>query len=286
MSKDVFALAREIRKRFNDGDARLPVLPEAVIEVRKIVQDKEKGAADIAKAIASDATLSTTVLRIANSARFKSGGHEIRNLPMAIQRLGGRKTLQLLTAISSQLHLAVKEKKLQCVLRESTRHALLVATASQHLAKLIGSVDPEEAFMGGMLFDIGVSAIICAVPDEIAGYSEQEVHQVLRQLHREMGGRLLTYWDMPDAFIALASHHGVEADDRPRENLIDLIDAAQFLLNSMGHASPFDTIPDGMDALHYPSIKRLGANETHLAAVEIELEDGFNELQEILNLTA
>jgi len=286
MSKELFVLAGEIRKRFSDGDARLPVLPEAVIEVRKIVQDKEKGAADIAKAIASDTTLSTTVLRIANSARFKTGGNEIRNLPMAIQRLGGRRTLQLLTAISSQLHLAVKDKKSQKVLRESTRHAMLVATAAQHLAKFIGSVDPEEAFMGGMLFDIGVSAIICAVPDEIASYSEQEIHQVLRQLHREMGGRLLTYWEMPDAFIALASHHGVEADDRPRENLIDLIDAAQFLLNNMGYTSPFDTIPEGMDALHYPPIKRLGANETHLAAVEIELEDGFNELQDILNFTA
>jgi len=283
MSKDIFALAQEIRQQFSKGDARLPVLPEAVIEVRKIVQDKEKGAADIAKAIASDTTLSTTVLRIANSARFKTGGYEIRNLPMAIQRLGGRRTLQLLTAISSQLHLNVKEKNLQRVLRESMHHALLVATAAQHLAKLIGSVDPEEAFMGGMLFDIGVSAIICAVPDQVAAYSEQEIHQALRQLHREMGGRLLTYWEMPDAFISLASHHGVEADDRPRENIIDLIDAVQFLLNSMGYASPFDIIPEGIDALHYPPIKRLGISETHLAAVEIDLEDGFEELQELFN---
>ncbi|MFQ5519407.1 MAG: HDOD domain-containing protein, partial [Mariprofundus sp.] len=231
MNKDVSALAKEIRKRFSDGDARLPVLPEAVIEVRRIVNDAEKGAADIARAIASDTTFSTTVLRIANSARFKTGGHEIRNLPMAIQRLGGRRTLQLMTAISAQLHMAVKDAALQKLLRESTRHSLLVAAAAQHMAKLIGSVDSEEAFMGGMVFDIGVSAIICAVPDEIEGCSDEAVHHILRQLHREMGGRLLTYWEMPDAFIALASHHGVEADDRPRENLIDLIDAVQFLLS-------------------------------------------------------
>ncbi len=281
MNNDAHAIAEEIRCRFRDGDARLPVLPEAVIEVRKIVRDEQKGAADIARVIAKDTTFSTTVLRIANSARFKSGSHEIRNLPMAIQRLGGRRTLQLMTAISSQLHLAVKDKALQTLLRESAQYSLLVSVAAQHLAKLIGGVDPEEAFMGGMLFDVGVAAIICAVPDEIAACGSQQSHKILRQLHREMGGRLLTYWEMPDPFIALASHHGVEADDRPRENLIDVIDSVQFLLAGNNHMPPFDDIPEGVDAWHYPPMQRLGLNETHLAAVEVELEDGFEEMQGI-----
>jgi len=278
---EAFELAKIIRQRFQDGDAKLPVLPEAVIEVRKIVADESKGAADIAKVIASDSTLSTTVLRIANSARFKSGSTEIRNLSMAIQRLGGRKTLQLLTAISTQLHLSVKNKELQLLLREASKHSLLVAVAAQHLARLVGSVDPEEAFLAGLLFDVGVPAIICAVPDEIVKCDEETRKYLLRQLHREMGGRLLTDWQMPDAFISLASHHGVEADDRPRENLIDLIDAVQFLLHSTGIELPFDEVPEGMEALHYPPVKRLGLNETHLAAVEVELEDGFDELSDI-----
>lgn len=284
MSQDTFKLATEIRRRFRDGDARLPILPEAVIEVRKIVKDEEKGAADIARVIGSDTTFSTTVLRIANSARFKTGNHEIRNLSMAIQRLGGRRTLQLMTAISSQLHMAVKDKALQTLLRESTQHSLLVATAAQHMAKLVGSVDPEEAFMAGMLFDVGVSAIVCAVPKELASCSLEESHYILSQLHREMGGRLLTYWDMPDSFISLASHHGVESDDRPRENLIDLIDSVQFMLADSGHKLPFDDVPEGIDALHYPPMQRLGLNETHIAAVEVELEDGFAELQGIFSL--
>jgi len=281
MNRDTHQLAEKIRRRFCDGDARLPVLPEAVIEVRKIVQDEQQGAADIARVIAADTTFSTTVLRIANSARFKSANQEIRNLPMAIQRLGGRRTLQLMTAISSQLHLAVKDKRLQALLRESAQHAIWVAVAAQHLARLLGSVDPEEAFMGGMLFDVGVAAIICAVPDEIAGCSSAQSHQILRQLHREMGGRLLTYWNMPDAFVALASHHGVEADDRPREHLIDVIDAVQFLLAARGQQPPFDDVPEGVDALHYPPMQRLGLNATHLAAVEVELEDALEEMLQI-----
>jgi len=278
---DTHALAKLIRQRFQEADPRLPVLPEAVIKVRRILQDESKGAADIAKVISSDSTFSSTVLRIANSARFNPQRHEIRNLPMAIQRLGGRQTLHLMTAISSQMHVAVKNKHLQDILRRATRHGLVVATAARHLAALLGSVDPDEAFLAGMLFDVGVPAIICAVPEELSDSDEAECLEILRRLHREMGGRLLTYWDMPDSLIALASHHGVEADDRPRENLIDLIDAVQFLLQGQQHELTFDEVPEGMDAAHYPPLKRLGVTPTHLAAVEVELEDGLEELQAI-----
>jgi HD-like signal output (HDOD) protein len=279
---DTNRLAIKIRQRFLDGDARLPVLPEAVIKVRKVVADESKGAADIAGIISSDSTFSTTVLRIANSARFNSGGGvEIRNLSMAIQRLGGRRTLQLLIGISSHLLMTVKDPALQQLLRRGTQHSLRLATAAQHLARLTGCVNPEEAFLAGMLVDIGVSAIICAVPDEIRQCDAQNQLHVLKQLHREMGGRLLTYWDMPGAFISLASHHGIEADDRPRNNLIDIIDAIQFLLHEMGHENPFDDIPDSLDALHYPPMKRLGITATHLAAVEVEMEDGLDELEAI-----
>lgn len=280
---EVHELAAIIRQKFREGEAKLPVLPEAVIEVRKIVADEDKGAMEVAKALSKDSTLSTTVLRIANSARFKTGGAEIRNLSMAVQRLGGRKTLQLLTAISSQLHFAVKNKELQQLLRQGSKHSLMVAVASQHLARIMRCVDPEEAFLGGMLFDVGVAAMICAVPEDIVRCEPSERIKLLRQLHREMGGRLLSDWQMPDAFISLASHHGVEADDRPRENLIDLIDAVQFMLKGMGYELPFDDVPEGIDTLHYPPIKRLGITETHLAAVEVELEDGMLELGEILH---
>jgi len=277
---DTHELAKLIRQRFQEGDPRLPVLPEAVIKVRKMVQDESKGAADIAQVVGSDTTFSSTVLRIANSVRFNPQGHEIRNLPMAIQRLGGRQTLNLMTAISTQMHVTVKNKHLQDILRRSTKHALLVATAARHLADLIGGVDPDEAFLGGMLFDVGVSAIISAVPEELAGSSEEECVDLLKRLHREMGGRLLTYWDMPDAFIGLATHHGVETDDRPRENLIDLIDVVQFLLHPQ-HDLTFDDVPEGIDILNYPPVRRLGVTPVHLAAVEVEMEDGLEELQAI-----
>ncbi len=275
---DASDLAGLIRRRFREGDARLPVLPEAVIEVRRIVGDERKGAADIARVIGGDPTLSSSVLRVANSARFRASGAEIRSLPVAIQRLGGRRTLELLVAISSRLHMAVRERALQAMIRECNDYCLRVAIAAQHLARLSRAADPGEAFLAGLLFEIGVPAIISAAEKELASCSEADRLGVVRALHREMGGRLLTLWEMPDIFAAVATHHGIEADDRPHEALIDLVDAACLLLVSLGRPSPFDEPPETTSLANAACARRLNITETHLAAVEVELEDACGEL--------
>lgn len=276
-------LAKTIRQKLANGEARMPVLPESVLKVKAIIQDERKGADDIARVIGSEPTFSTAVLRLANSARFRTTNHEIRSLPMAIQRLGGSKTLQLLIAVSAKLYLTVKDRSMQQLIRRSSRYSLLVATAAQHLARMVRSADPEEAFLAGMLFDVGIPAMLCAVPEEFKACSDEDKMELLKLLHREMGGRLMHQWDMPDVFASVAAHHGIEADDRPREKLIDYVDAACFLLQMAGHPAPFDDIPEGIEPLHHPPMKRLGITETHLAAVEVELEDGLAELESIFD---
>jgi len=282
MSQNALQLAKVIRERFNSGEAKLPILPEAVMKVRDIVNDENRGAADIAKVIGDDPTFSTTVLRIANSAKFRSGGHEVRNLPMAIQRLGGNQTLQLLIAISSKLHMQVKNKELKKILRTVSQHSLLVAVAAQQLAQLLRSSSPEEAFLAGIIHDVGVPAVVCAVPEELAVCTPSEQLLVIQELHREMGGRLLNSWNMPDIFASVASHHGIESDDRPLDKLIDFIDAADYMVQRSGNSVLFDAIESSIKPEQFPAIQRLNITETHLAAVEVELESGLEELQGIL----
>jgi len=282
MSLQQHQLAKMIREKFNSGEAKLPLLPEAVIKVQRIVKDESKGAADIAKAIGDDPTFSTTVMRLCNCAQFNPRGHEIRSLQIAVQRLGGRKVLQLMTAVSAKVHINVKNKELQDVLRKSSQHSLMVACAAQHLAKLIGTADPDEAFLAGMVHDIGIPAVVSAAEHELAAIDPETRLETIRALHREMGGRLLSYWNMPDIFATVASHHGIESDDRPNERLIDYIDTADLLIQRDAHPVMFDAVPEGMEISNFPSVTRLGATEIHIAAVEVELEDSINEMQQAL----
>ena len=73
----------------------------------------------------------------------------------------------------------------------------------------------------------------------------------------------------------------LERFDLEVDKLIDLVDTADFLVQRAGHSYALDPISETIDVHHYPPFLRLGATETHLAAVEIELEDGFAELKDI-----
>lgn len=274
------ALAEMVRKQLIAGNIRLPALPESMFEVKKILDDEEKGAADIAKVIKSDQALSTAVIRIANSSRFNSRGIKTSNLPMAIQRIGGKRTFEVLIAISSKVLLQVKDKQLQENIRKSFQHAQAVAVASQEIARCLRDPASEEAFLAGFIHDIGLPAVICAVPDELLALSVHERESVLDSLHREVGGRLLAMWGMPSALIEIASYHELEGDDRPSGKLIDYVDAANFLVNRMKAAALGEA---ECDFIQSPAIARLGMSEAVLISVEMEVEEAVEELQSVMS---
>ncbi|MBN4058382.1 HDOD domain-containing protein, partial [Mariprofundus ferrooxydans] len=60
------------------------------------------------------------------------------------------------------------------------------------------------------------------------------------------------------------------------------VDAANFLIQSHGHKVLFDAADD-IDPMNYAPIQRIGAGETHLAAVEIELEDAVKHMETALS---
>ncbi len=283
MSLSSEEIAARIRQKFNAGEARLPVLPDAVFKVRNIIADDSKGSIDIARAIAENPAFSAAVLRIANSARFNPSRHEIRNLPMAIQRIGSRQVLQLLLAISSRLYMQVKQPELQDAIRRNFNHSLAVAVAAQHLAQMIPQVSPEDAFITGLLHKIGVPTVICAVPDEMMACDAGRRIEILQKLHREMGARLFHYWNLPDIFTKVILHQGVESDDRPRDKLIDFVDAGSYITQHLGHEPLLDHAPEHVDPLQCLAIKRLGVSESHVAAIEIELDDSLEEMQRAFN---
>ena len=277
-------LAETIRKKLLADEIRLPALPESVFKVKNILADEEKGASDIAKVIKSDQTLSTAIIRIANSSRFNTGNTKINNLPMAIQRLGGKRTFQLLIAVASKILLQVKNKSLQAIIRKSFQHSQLVAVASQEIARISRDPGAEEAFLAGLLHDIGIAAIVCAVPDELLKLSDEEQRFVLNNLHKEVGGRLLSSWGLPASLVDVASHHEIESSDRPGGNLIDYVDAGHFIVHSSGLSTASKNAYEDVDPMEYPPIMRLDLNEAKLISVEMEIEEAAEELNSAMDI--
>ncbi|MDX8401906.1 MAG: HDOD domain-containing protein [Mariprofundaceae bacterium] len=278
MTGHVDETARAIREQFKSGDFRLPVLPAAVLQVQKMANDDSHGAADIAGVLEQEPSMAATIIRLANSAQFNPTGKEIRNLPFAVQRLGPRKAAQLLFALGSQMIVPVASSGLQSLLAHVNEYSIRTAVAARHLAHLIKACDPDDAFLAGMLHCIGIPALIHAAGKEIVALPEDIRQATIEQLYRETGARLLVFWEVPHSLVNVASYHGIEADDRPKDKIIDFVDAGAFIVQQLGFPAPFCNDDSNIDMASFPPIQRIGATDTHIAAVEIELEDAFQEI--------
>ncbi len=267
------SLTAAIRKTLISGKMRLPILPESILKVKDILTDKERGAADITQAIKNELTLTAAVLRIANSSCFNSSGRTIKSLPVAIQRLGGKRTFQLLVAVSSKLLLQVNNKTLQSVIRSSFQTSQLVAVAAQGIARSLNDPNDSQAFFAGLVHNIGIPAMITAHPKEILALSKDDQDVLIESLHREVGAYVLSLWGMDEALQDVASYYGVESIDRPNRQLINYIDAANYIILNMENDS---------DPMNCPAIKRLELTPARLMSVSLDIEDAMEEMKSVM----
>lgn len=274
-------ITENIRRRFERGEVKLPVLPEAVAKISAIAKDPRKGAVDVAKVLADNPTFSLTVLNLANSARFNVSGYEIRSLPVAVQRLGMQRTLQLVIAIASRMYLQVKDARLKDVIYRSSDHALKVATAAQQLAQKMMTAEAEEAFLAGLLHDVGVPTVACAAQHELAKVPPGGQLKIVQMLHRQMGARLLRQWHLPAIFATVALHHGIESQQRPKDVLIDYVDAADCIVQHAGHKVMFDAVTT--PPLACAPGQRLGLDKETILTVETHLDEAIAELRQAFN---
>ena len=130
----------------------LPSLPDIALRAMRLAEDPDWDLKKLEQTIRRDQGLAARFLRLANSAFF-GARCTITTLDRAINLVGITRVQSVLLAAGLEgLHQSKKSNFKGRILWE---HALAVACMSQYLAKQSGIGDPEEAFMAGLLHDIG-----------------------------------------------------------------------------------------------------------------------------------
>lgn len=269
-------LASRIRNKLNEGSFRMPAIPDTVAKVQQLISGNDYSVADIAAIVHKDTTLAAVVIRLANSAHFNTTGKEIRNLSMAIQRIGMEALPKLLLSVSSRMFCKVKQPALRKLVQQDQDHALIVAVAAERVAHVSGMANPADTFMAALLHDQGKDVLIMAIPDELAEVSSQECLEILDIFHQEMGARLLHKWGLPEEFVLVAQHHETESNDRPKLPMLDCVDAA----NAMVHCMEPDSEECRVETMAHPAVKRLRLTDIDMADIEISIEDQLAELRQ------
>ncbi|WP_404368933.1 HDOD domain-containing protein [Marinobacter sp.] len=195
-------------------DIQLPILPEVTLRVLGACQ-QEDSYRKISDIICTDTALVARVLSLANSSLYGRPG-EIRSIEQALLRLGtDRIRTLILTVALRQLLFDLGADQWQ-QLRDFWRHSLTTALTARALATLTRYPSADEAFMLGMVHNVGELIALKIAPGE----SQQEYLND----QAEIGARFAIAWGLgPMAADAMRYQQEPPASIRDAAHLVKLI---------------------------------------------------------------
>lgn len=217
---------------------RLPSLPQALIPVLDATRADEADFQSLARAILQDAGLSSRILQVANSPYYYRGS-TCRTIDRALFSLGLDTVRSLaLTAAIQQLFGSFGTLH-RHYLRTIWRRALSTATMARVLATLTRHPRPDEAYLAGLLIDIGRLIRLSEDPNRYGPMLETAADDLeLTEAERstygthygELGAECLEAWGL-GRFIADAVRHHLDPPDRVRDahHLVKLVNLAHTL---------------------------------------------------------
>ena len=221
--------------------------PQFVVETLRKLNDPTSNASDVAASLSRDEGLVLRTLKLANSAAYGMT-RNIADVSEAIALLGFKNISNIVLAASVY---SVMDKGLSGYALdrgELWRHSLTAAHACRYIAQSTKKVPPEEAYVGGLVHDVGkvilndyvrfgYGIIVKMVEEERVTFTDAEL-KVLGFNHTAVGALLVERWDLPKRYYySTLLHHNpnnLEAEQMEFQPLVDVVCVANSMCLMMG----------------------------------------------------
>lgn len=227
----------------------LPTLPSIVYELNRVINDPMSSTSDIERLMANDPSLTTKVLRLANSAYYAIPGG-VSNLQRAIAYIG-YDTIQQLVLSASIIEALDGKFSGPFDLNQFWKHSVGVAMAAETTARYVHYKTPADLFTCGLVHDMGKIAMYNVAQEEFLGILEvarennlsiTEAEERVGALgHAQIGFELSLKWRLPTLIQAsVMNHHRVDSRLRGAiSSEMNLVVDIVFLSNLLIHALEF-----------------------------------------------
>ena len=200
----------------------LPAAPVILDKALKLTSDVQSDINDISRNISADQTLAAKVIRLSNSplyGRIK----RISSLNEAIRVLGFNQIKSIIiTATTFQVFQSGTHTRIANILWE---HSLATALGARLIVQKFGCLDKEEAYLCGLLHDIGKLVLLKIIPhtyekiiDQVKETNLPFIQVENKELgfnHVDVGNKLLTQWDFPEDLASqIATHHSINPNQK------------------------------------------------------------------------
>jgi HD-like signal output (HDOD) protein/signal transduction histidine kinase len=270
---------QEIRNRLSA--ARLPAMPHILGKLMEQCQNEDAGMSELAKLVSQDAGMTGKILSVAHSSAYHRGGQKV-GLEQSLLSLGIDmiKTLVISESVFQTFNNFDAFKNLD--LRGFWKHSLAAAIIARRAAKKMGYPNIDEAYLAGLLHDIGRLALLVVSPQAYAFHFQTQddenlcaVEQRLLQItHSEAGSLLIERWRL-DSFIADSVLYHHEPADRieTAHPLIRIVYLAHLLASQDEHAPAIES-----------AVSRLGIDRGDVHALTEGVADEINRAADCLGI--
>lgn len=245
----------------------MKVLPEIINKIISLTEDPDSTVEDMEKAILGDQILTTKILRLANSAYY-GYARKISTISQATVLLGFQAIKSIALASTVSIFLTSELKGYSLEKNELWTQSQTCAIVSRYIAKHIKYPNPEEAYVAGLLRDVGktilnqhmekeYSEVLNLIEEGNVSFLEAE-KEILGFDHAEIGEKVAEKWNLPKALVDCIGHHHTPELSNINQLLVSIVHVADSITMMMG-------VGLGLDGLAYNlspvAIEALGLTE-------------------------
>lgn len=268
----------------------LPTLPAVAVKVLEVTGDEDSSADDVVRIISNDPPLTARILQLVHRADVGARG-DVTSVERAVVLLGFQAVRSAVLAVSvfDTFRQAEESERGGMFQREEFwRHSLAVACCAELLASKLsaspGKIDSSEAFVCGLLHDLGKVALDAVLPksfsrvveaaDLLRGNIADLERTVIGLDHMVVGKRLAERWQLPATIRDCIWLHGQSPSALPatvrNPRLVNLISLADLVVREqhLGYSGNYAFSPSKQSLAD-----AVGISIDSLAEITAELVD-------------
>ena len=226
-----FEMLADIAKELS-GEVIFPTYFDAVLRLRKVLQDSSLSIIEIAAAVSMEPLIGAKLLHLANSVAFNPAGLEVVDLKSALTRLGVNAVrTTAMSIVMSQLMRAKGMANFAELTHALWDHSIKTAAAARIIAKNLTRLNPEEAMLAGLIHDLGAFYMLYrATQYEELRHRPDSVRYLIIQWHESIGVSLLNAIGIPEEIVdATVDHDQVRPTPSPIRSLPEVVYVANML---------------------------------------------------------
>lgn len=257
-------------------------MPQILIKLLAHLQADDLGMPELAALVAKDAGMTGKILTVANSSAYHRNGRQ-PSLEQAMVALGTDmiKTLVISDSVFQTFNSFPNSGSTD--LRAFWKNSLTAAVLAREVARRMEYAQPEEAYLAGLLHNVGRLALLATAPKEygfnFTARDDEDLcaveQRTLQITHAEAGAWLIERWQL-DSFLAdsVLYHHEPSARLEAAHPLIRIVRVAHVLSS---HADD-DTLVDearalcGLDPDAPEALLTMAARQVEKAAVHLGID--------------